>query len=138
MPLVMPEVQIWCFIQASLWFPVAEYLSAMNAFHHKLVMVCTSWVKMIVIFCLVSPNLIFQFLSYINTTKSKCGDLLQNIWWFIFLIIISIFDLHPLLRNFFSDFHRLIFLHMKLCICFHTTLPIKKTSYEAPYFLSIK
>lgn len=79
-PLVMPKVQIWCFIQAFLWFPIAEHLSATSAFHHKLTMVCASGEKMIVIFCLVSLNLIFQFLSYVNTTESKCGHLLQNVW----------------------------------------------------------
>lgn len=51
-PLVMPEMQIWC-------FTIAENLTTMNVFHCKLVIICTLDEKMIV-FCLVSPDPIFS------------------------------------------------------------------------------
>lgn len=38
----------------------AEHLRAMNVFHHKLVIICALDEKKMVIFCLVSPHLIFS------------------------------------------------------------------------------
>lgn len=38
----------------------AEHLIAINVFHHKLVIICALDAKRIVIFCLMSPNLIFN------------------------------------------------------------------------------
>lgn len=40
---------------------IAEHLTAMNVFRHKLVVICVLDEKKIIIFCLVSPNLIFNF-----------------------------------------------------------------------------
>lgn len=39
---------------------IAEHLTALNAFHCKLIIICALEEKRIVIFCLVSPNLIFN------------------------------------------------------------------------------
>jgi len=58
---------------------IAEHLTAMNVFHRKLVIICAVDETRIVVFCLVSPNLIFNCSATLDTTKSKCGHLFENI-----------------------------------------------------------